>query len=301
MRLLSFCLHLLISSILPLSAYAIDNCGIAVKGQTPQRIVTLNQHSTELLLQLGVGDRMVGTAYPDDAIWQPLKAAYDRIPRLSVFYPTVEQVLFSNADFIVGGFNSAFSPQGVGDRHWWQKHGINSYLLPSNCSEQVDMDTIWQSIRELGEILNVTANAQKEIKRQQHILSQLSPLQNEAKVLLWSHDENSPYIVGGRGIGQEMIRLAGARNIGDSIPRPWGHITWEAILLAKPDLIIFVEADWAPASSKQSFIQSHPVLSQQLSSIPSITMPFSETIEGIRTAQGVLRINKALADLEDTR
>ncbi len=300
MRLWSL-LPLLIISFIPLSAYSIDNCGITIHGQTPQRIVTLNQHSTELLLQLGVSDRIVGTAYPDDAIWQPLKAAYDRIPRLSAFYPTVEQVLFGDADFIVGGFTSAFSAQGVGDRQWLQKHGVNSYLLPSNCSDQVNMETIWQSIRELGEILNVSANAQEEIKRQQRILSQRQPLVSKAKVLIWSHDENSPYIVGGQGIGQEMIRLAGAKNIGDSIPRPWGHITWEAILLDKPDLIIFVEADWAPARSKESFIQSHPVLSQQLSSIPSITMPFSETIEGIRTAQGVLRINKALADLEDNR
>ncbi len=52
-------------------AKATENCGISLqRGATPQRIVTLNQHSTELLLQLGVGARMVGTAYPDDAIFR---------------------------------------------------------------------------------------------------------------------------------------------------------------------------------------------------------------------------------------
>ena len=277
---------------------AVENCGISLHtSAVPQRIVTLNQHSTELLLQLGVGARMVGTAYPDDAILSSLKNDYQRIPLLSKFYPTVEQMLITDTDFIVGGFPSAFSSQGVGDRAWWYQRGVNTYLLPVNCAARETMEVIWQSITELGDLLQVEQAAMNEIARQKQALDQLKPLSGNSRVLIWSHDDNTPYVAGTAGISDEMIRLAGGTNAADQVERPWGHMTWESILMSRPDLIVLIDADWASAASKQSFIQSHPVLSRHLGSIPVITMPFSETIAGIRTVQGILRINDTLSTL----
>ena len=283
-------------------AKAAENCGVSLHSSAaPQRIVTLNQHSTELLLQLGVGTRMVGTAYPDDAMLSSLNSDYQRIPMLSKYYPTIEQMLITDTDFIVGGFPSAFSPQGVGERSWWYERGVNTFLLPVNCAARESLDVVWQSITELGDILQVEQAAAEEVARQKQALAQRKPVAGEARVLIWSHDDNTPYVAGTLSISDEMIRLAGGTNAADEVERPWGHMTWEAILMSRPDLIVLIDADWAPAKDKLSFIKAHPVLSRQLGSIPVIAMPFSETIAGIRTVQGILRINNTLSTLSTAR
>jgi ABC-type Fe3+-hydroxamate transport system substrate-binding protein len=47
----------------------VTNCGESSwVNATPTRAVTLNQGATEVLLALNLTDRMVGTAYLDDAI-----------------------------------------------------------------------------------------------------------------------------------------------------------------------------------------------------------------------------------------
>ena len=169
--------------------------------------------------------------------------------------------------------------------------------MPVNCAARESLDVVWQSITELGDILQVEQAAAEEVARQKQALAQRKPVAGKARVLIWSHDDNTPYVAGTLSISDEMIRLAGGTNAADEIARPWGHMTWEAILMSRPDLIVLIDADWAPAKEKLSFIKAHPVLSRQLGSIPVIAMPFSETIAGIRTVQGILRINNTLSTL----
>ena len=56
-------------------AVTVDNCGTEVVFDSPpQRIVTVKSSTTELLLALGVGDRIVAQAFPDGPIpeqWAP--------------------------------------------------------------------------------------------------------------------------------------------------------------------------------------------------------------------------------------
>jgi ABC-type Fe3+-hydroxamate transport system substrate-binding protein len=70
----------------------VSNCGVFSKVyKSPTRAVTLNQGATEIMLALGLQDKMVGTAYLDDEIWPEFQAAYNKIPALSGgAYPTVK-------------------------------------------------------------------------------------------------------------------------------------------------------------------------------------------------------------------
>src|SRR5699024_7444219 len=47
----------------------LDNCGVEVTfDAAPTAVVTIKSSTTEMLLALGVGDRIVGTAYPDGPV-----------------------------------------------------------------------------------------------------------------------------------------------------------------------------------------------------------------------------------------
>jgi iron complex transport system substrate-binding protein len=83
----------------------IDNCG---RSQTfdaaPGRVVSLDQGSTEILLSLGLGDRMVGTASWTDPVRENLAEANALVPRLSDNAPSYEAALGTDPDFVTASF-----------------------------------------------------------------------------------------------------------------------------------------------------------------------------------------------------
>ena len=64
------------------------NCGVKhTLTKTPERVVTVHQGATELMLAMGLEDKMVGTASLDDAIWPRYAEAFHKIPILSATHP----------------------------------------------------------------------------------------------------------------------------------------------------------------------------------------------------------------------
>ena len=90
------------------------SCGVthSLTGGVPQRVVAMTQGVTEMMLAMGLEDKMVGTAYLDDAIWPRYETAYKAIDVLSAGYPTEEQITAVNADFLLSNFRSAFRQKG---------------------------------------------------------------------------------------------------------------------------------------------------------------------------------------------
>jgi len=134
-------LRVLLLSLSLFSSYSfaaeLSNCGLSFKNTAvPQRVVSLNQHTTELLLALGLEKHLVGTAYLDDEIAPPYRAAYESIPVLAEKYPSREVILATAPDLIVGGFRSAFSKKAAGDRSSLAARNIDSFLSSDQCLEE---------------------------------------------------------------------------------------------------------------------------------------------------------------------
>ena len=87
----------------------LTNCGVkSWIDAPPARAVTMNQGTTEVMLALGLEDRMAGTAYLDDYIWPELADAYNSVPVLNDKYPTLEEIQEANPDFLYASYGSAF-------------------------------------------------------------------------------------------------------------------------------------------------------------------------------------------------
>lgn len=85
------------------------SCGVEhTLAQTPSRVVTMNQGVTEFMLAMGLADRLVGTAYLDDEIWPRYASDYATVPVLSDSYPSEDQIMAVNPDFVMGSYASAF-------------------------------------------------------------------------------------------------------------------------------------------------------------------------------------------------
>ena len=98
----------------PVGETTYTNCGVTTTlANAPERVVALHQGSIELMLALGLEDKMVGTASMDDVIWPRYKEAYDKIPTLTPGghsgLPNETTIMAVQPDFIIGAYSSAFA------------------------------------------------------------------------------------------------------------------------------------------------------------------------------------------------
>ena len=95
----------------PVGETTYTNCGVTTTlANAPERVVALHQGSIELMLAMGLEDKMVGTASMDDTIWPRYKEAYNKIKILTPSgLPNETTIMAVQPDFIIGAFRSAFA------------------------------------------------------------------------------------------------------------------------------------------------------------------------------------------------
>lgn len=121
---------------------SIDNCGRKVTLKSAlKRAASLNQGTTEILLSLGLADRMAGTATWTDPVMKGLEKADSEVPRLADNNPSFEKVLDAEPDFVTASFVSTLGKGGVAAREQFEKLGVPTYVSPSDCSAGKDNDS----------------------------------------------------------------------------------------------------------------------------------------------------------------
>jgi iron complex transport system substrate-binding protein len=284
------------------SSHTVENCGVPVTYvDPPRRVVTMNQAATELMLQLGLQDRLVGTAYLDDAILPTLAAAYEQVPVLTPQYPSYDELFAVRPDFVFAAYASAFSTEGVGPR---EDLGISSYLAPSACPQRgggaaVSIETLYREVRDIGRIFGVEPRAEQLIASYQADIratqAQIGTVADPPAVF-W-YDAGSPPSVGACcGMPNEILHLVGARNVFVDKPGSWTGVSWSDVIARNPDVIVLVDSSWSPASEKAGRLRRDPAYAaiEAVSHQRFVTIDFSSTTPGVRTVSAVRRLAEAL-------
>ena len=118
------------------SAYplTLDNCGTEATFEAPpQRVVTIKSSTLELLLALGLEDRIVGTAFTDGPVPDEFADAASGLESLSDKVPSQEVTLAAEPDLVFAGWESNLTAEGAGDRDTLAKLGVASYVAPAAC------------------------------------------------------------------------------------------------------------------------------------------------------------------------
>ena len=286
-------------------AGTIDNCGFAVDLDTsPQRIITIKSTSTELVLALGLGDKIIGQAFPDGPI-DPTFGGTD-IPLISDFVPSEEAVLELEPDFIVAGWESNLTADGAGARDELKSLGIGTYVSPAACKEapykptKLTFDNIFDYILEAGDVLSASTNAATLVEEQRADLAAIEPSTEGLSALWWSSGEDSPYVGAGIGAPELVMETVGLRNIAADVDDTWSTLSWEAIVDANPDVIVLVDASWNTAASKRALLESNPATAVLPAVVNHryIEIPFASSEAGVRTVQAAQLIAEGLAALK---
>ena len=114
----------------------IENCGESVSfDRAPQNAVALGQNSAEIMLLLGLEDRMAATAFWPNTVLPELEEANSKVEVLTVEFPTLEAVLSKQPDFVAAMLVTLLGPDSkVAKREDFQALDIPAYLSPSACS-----------------------------------------------------------------------------------------------------------------------------------------------------------------------
>ncbi|CAL9664522.1 hypothetical protein SUDANB15_07128 [Streptomyces sp. enrichment culture] len=227
----------------------VTSCGRKLSfDEPPERAVALDQSATETLLELGLEDRMAGTANLKTKIAEEYQDAYAEVPVLNPKILTGEQLRAATPDFVVASFDDLYAKDRVGTREELAGLGLPSYVSAVECPKQnapgkTPFDLLFDDYENYGRIFGVEDRAAKLVAEQRAVVDEAAATAEEVEgeptvVWLYSVYDGLPYVAGKGGLPSEMSRLVGARNAFDDIAEEWPEVSWEQVADRDPDFIV---------------------------------------------------------------
>lgn len=264
--------------------------------QAPEQAVSLNLHTTELLLALGLADKLVGTAYGNAVILPEFEAAYNNIPILADKYPSVELLVAAEPDFTYGR-ESAHRADGVGSPEDLAVLGINAYTVKGTLVEAATMDDVYEDIENLGQIFDIQPKAEALIQSMKDDIAatqaQIGEVSEPVNVLVYDAGTDDLFTAG-QSLQTHLINLAGGQNVFEDVEQNWITVSWEEAVAREPDVIVINDYGETPLEEKIEFLLNNPALS----SMPAIqnerlvALPLPSVFEGVRNPMAVETLAK---------
>ncbi|MDA0184388.1 ABC transporter substrate-binding protein [Solirubrobacter phytolaccae] len=289
------------------------NCGLEVRVEAPpQRAVALSQPATEILLALGLEDRIAGANARKDELLPAQQAGYAKVPKLPAEAVSFERVLKAEPDFAYSTFRWSFSDEGVAPREKFEQLGVPTYLSTSECTAQqsaqpkaLTIDDVYAEITDVARIFGVEERgAQVVADLKQRMQTAAAGLKAEDVSLLWWYaNPKTPYIAGCCGAPGIMTKALGATNANEANRALWPEISWEAILEMDPTVLVLADMkrsdEGAAAEEKIRLLESDPVASR-LTAVREkryIIVPAVEMDPGLRNVDGIEKVAAGLREL----
>ena len=266
----------------------LENCGAQVTfTKAPQRAIGLGQNSAEILLMLGLGERMVGTAFWPSRVLPQLAEANAAVKLLTVEFPTFESILAEKPDFVAAALPSLVGPNSkVAKRADFERVGVPTYLSPGTCLSTAGAkdvygsrsglwspEILYREIDELARIFDVADRGRALIAdfraREAALRSAVAPDGRKLSYVFWFSSPSpsaDAYLGGKNGASGYIADLLGGRNA-ITTEAEWPTLGWEGIIAAAPDVIVVASLDrnrWPldKPEAKIEFLRSDPAVSQ---------------------------------------
>ncbi|MGV2915895.1 ABC transporter substrate-binding protein [Streptomyces alfalfae] len=291
----------------------VDTCGTTLRvSEPPKRAIALEQNATEIMLSLGLADRMAGASYQTDPVLPALAADYKKVPVLADRYANHEATLAKEPDFLYSTLASAYADEAAGPRAGWKHLDVPAYLSVHDCENpeqsprEVRFDAIFDEIEDIATIFGVRQRGEKvvaglraRLDRAVHAI----PDGIDADLMWYYSGTTTPYIAGHGGLPSTVGELTGLDNAFDDIPQKWPEGNWEDIAERDPEVIVLADLTRGgkgdSAEAKKKFLRSHPVTSRLRAVRENrfIVVPGSAMDPSLRSVSLVEELSKGLAEL----
>ncbi|HEV6955186.1 MAG TPA: putative F420-0 ABC transporter substrate-binding protein [Promicromonospora sp.] len=285
----------------------VDSCGFetTVDGP-PERVVTIKSSTTEMLLALGLGDRIVGSAFLDGPVPEDLPTVPAVEEPFADEAPGSEATLALEPDLVYAGWESNLTAETAGDRATLASLGVATYVSPAACKAEgympdpLTFDTVFDEITEVGSLFGAQDAAAALVEEQQAALDAVEPDDRGLTALWWSSGNDTPYVGAGIGAPQMIMEAAGLTNVAADVHDTWTSLGWESVVEADPDVLVLVDAAWNSADAKIETLESTPA-TREMSAVRHgryVVVPFPATEAGVRNVDAVASVVDQLAGLD---
>lgn len=279
-----------------------DNCGVTTTYDAPPtRAVTLTSNATELMLELGLEDSMVGTSYlKNRPIGERYAEAYASVPVLAPGQPSLEQLVAAEPDFVYSGYPDGFSESNGHTRPRLAELGIDTHLNPESCSGgRSGFEDLFGETLRIGEIFGVPERAGASVAdmrgRLDAVAERLGTVE-PVPVFVYNSGADSPRTAGGAAILTEMIERAGGRNVFADVDERWPQVSWEQVAQRAPAVVLIYDYLEPSVESKIATLRATPAIAD----IPALaanafpTVALSEAQPGPRSVDAVEQLARDL-------
>lgn len=268
--------------------------------KAPQRAVSQDINLTEMMLALGLKDRMAG--YSGISGWykldDTLRAALAGLPEVAPQQPTKEALLGVEADFLFAGWNYGMKVGGEVTPQTLAPLGIAVYELTESCihimkKDKASLEDMYADIGNLGLIFGVAEKAEALISGYRGAIEAARAAvpkdQPPLKVFVYDSGERKPFTAGRFGMPTALIEAAGGENIMADVATSWTEIGWEPVIERNPEVIVIVDYGEVTAAQKADFMRANPAFAR----IPAVAnnrfvvLPYAEATPGPRNIEAV--------------
>ncbi|MEV1295875.1 ABC transporter substrate-binding protein [Pseudonocardia sp. NPDC049635] len=291
----------------------VPRCAQPVEYRQPQAAVAYEGGSADKLFALGLADKVRGYVMPPanpPVTESPWAQDYASVEMLSDDLLNRELVVDAGADLVVAGWRSGFSDERGITPELLDRLGIQSFMHTESCwnypgfAERVTpIEGLYEDMRRLGDIFGVPERADAVVADMQARVAAVEAaaprLDPPPSVFLYDSGTDRPNSAANQVPPNDIIRIAGGRNILDDVDGRWTDVGWETVVERRPEIIMILDYGDRSAQEKIDFLKSLPTLR----SVPAVqndnffVLDYNEGISGPRNIDGLERFGAYLREL----
>lgn len=228
----------LLVSVFALGVSITDVTGTSLNISTPpKRIVACVPSDSEMLFDLGLGDKVVGV---ND--WANYPEAVTQIEKIGGSPLNIEKIISLKPDVVLA--NAGLVPQEIE-----KMRELGLVVLAIN---PTDLDSTLETYLLVGKAFGVEVEAQQLVSELTHRQTKILPLEKKPRVFveIW----NDPLMTAGKGsLWDSLIEKAGGENIGALAQGAYPVFSMEELIKQDPDLIILTNFNLEEAKNRPGY------------------------------------------------
>ncbi len=271
----------------------------------PERAISNDVNLTEMMLVLGLADRMVG--YTGISGWKTLdeemRTDVEELPELSAKYPTKEVLVGADADFFFAGWNYGMKVGGEVTPETLEPFGIQVYELTESCAHvmqkgKASIEDMYADLTNLGAIFDVQDRAAALVEGYRADLDAFTEsleTGDPLRVFIYDSGEDAPFTAGLYAMPTALIEAAGGTNVMNGFEKSWGTVTWEEVVEQNPEVIVIVNYGEVTAAQKRNFMMSNPAFADMdaVKNDRFVTLEYVEATPGPRNIRAIKTLAEA--------
>ena len=260
-----------------LRSYTGSDGETVVLEETPERIVSLATHATEIFCAIGAGERLVAVDRYANCSDGGEK------PEVDSFQPSVEAIVAYDPDFVYAWYDPGDLARSLRDA------GITVFLIDN----PVDLEGLFDNIRLIGEMTDREAEAAALVAEMEAdrdaVVASIAGIETGPRI--YHESDAALYTVRSDTFVGALYVLLKAQNIADGAESQYPQLSSEAVVAADPEVIILADfADPAEVAARPGWSVISAVVTEQICEInPDLTdRPGPNIMQGLQLLRDCL-------------